>query len=169
VFISDHARNAICAQAQIPLDRTTRIYLGRDPTFTPEAEARSDAVLSRFGLARPYVLSVSHFYHYKNFVELVEGFAIARRRLPSGMRLAIAGAEHERAYAAEVRAAIARAGLASHVTLLGAVPGADLPPLYAAASAFVFPSTCESFPNILVEGMASGALTLVSNRQPMGI
>jgi glycosyltransferase involved in cell wall biosynthesis len=46
--------------------------------------------------------------------------------------------------------------------LLGQIPYDQLPPLYAAASMFLFPSTCENFPNILIEAMASGVPTLAS-------
>jgi glycosyltransferase involved in cell wall biosynthesis len=146
---------------------TDCVYLGRDAAFTPAALARAPAVLAGLGLRRPYVLSVSHFYHYKNFVELVQGFARARSRLPPEAVLAIAGGESNNDYAGRVRSAIAEAGVESSVKLLGEVPYADLPPLYAAAHLFAFPSSCENFPNILVEGLASGAPTLASRVGPM--
>lgn len=49
----------------------------------------------------------------------------------------------------------------------GEVPYADLPERYHAADAFVFASTCENFPNILVEAMASGLPIACSNRGVM--
>jgi glycosyltransferase involved in cell wall biosynthesis len=52
--------------------------------------------------------------------------------------------------------------LEGRVHLLGHVPYDKLPTLYAAASLFLFPSTCENFPNILIEAMASGVPTLAS-------
>jgi len=57
---------------------------------------------------------------------------------------------------------IRREALEERVRLLGQIPYDELPPLYAAASMFLFPSTCENFPNILVEAMASGVPTLAS-------
>jgi len=136
----------------------------------PTALDRAPATLASLGVRRPYVLAVSHFYHYKNYVELVRGFAHARPRLPKDVTLVIAGGEHEVDYAARVRHTIELEGVQDCVQLLGEVPYKDLPPLYAAASLFVFPSSCENFPNILVEGMASGAPTLASRRfQPVSV
>jgi glycosyltransferase involved in cell wall biosynthesis len=49
----------------------------------------------------------------------------------------------------------------------GSVEHADLPGCYQAADAFVFASSCENLPNILLEAMASGLPIACSNRQPM--
>ena len=167
VFISRFAEHAILPQLATSPVRSRCIYLGHDVAFSPMAAKRAGPVKQRLGLAGPYILSVSHFYHYKNFVELVRGFARAQPHLPRGVVLAIAGGEHEPEYAARVRATIREEGVESSVRLLGEVPYSDLPPLYAAASLFVFPSSCENFPNILVEGMASGVPTLASRIGPM--
>jgi glycosyltransferase involved in cell wall biosynthesis len=113
------------------------------------------------------VLSVSQFYFYKNFVELVIGFARARRAISASVELVIAGEEYDRDYAELVRRTAAREGVTDCVRLVGQVPYTDLPALYAGAELFVFPSACESFPNILIEGMASGTPTISSNRASM--
>jgi glycosyltransferase involved in cell wall biosynthesis len=162
VFISDYARKAIGAQLGPSKRRTHRIYLGRDVAFSPDAMQRAPQMLEQLGIRRPYILSVSQFYAYKNFVELVVAFSRARRFLPDDVTLCIAGAEHEQDYAAAVRRVIQHEGLQDRVRLLGQIPYDKLPPLYAAASMFVFPSTCENFPNILIEAMASGVPTLAS-------
>jgi glycosyltransferase involved in cell wall biosynthesis len=47
------------------------------------------------------------------------------------------------------------------------VPFDRLPDLYASADAFVFASSCENMPNILLEAMASGLPIASSNRGPM--
>ncbi len=167
VFISDHARRVIEPMLGVDPDRIRRVYLGRDVDFVPSAAEAARSLLRELGIGGRYLLSVSQFYAYKNFVELVIGFSRARGSLPDDMTLVIAGAEHEAEYAAAVRRTIVREGIADRVRLLGHVPYEKLPPLYAAASLFLFPSTCENFPNILVEGMASGAPTLASRLGPM--
>jgi glycosyltransferase involved in cell wall biosynthesis len=164
IFISDFQRDLILPKLAVAPGKTCRIYLGRDSAFGPAAGARADAVAAGLGIRRPYLLAVSQFYAYKNFVELVIGFARARHALPPEVQLVIAGAEHERDYAELVRRTAAREGIIDQVRLIGHVPYADLPALYAGAELFLFPSTCESFPNILIEGMASGTPTLASNR-----
>ncbi|MBS2027849.1 MAG: glycosyltransferase family 4 protein [Deltaproteobacteria bacterium] len=167
VFISDFARREISSQLRIPASKCSRAYLGRDPAFTPAAKGSAAPILEKLGVRGRYLLSVSQFYHYKNFTELVVGFARALPGLPSDVKLVIAGAEHERDYADAVRATIARERVGDRVVLAGQVPYAQLPGLYASAELFLFPSTCENFPNILVEGLASGVPTLSSGLGPM--
>ncbi|MDH5672678.1 MAG: glycosyltransferase family 4 protein [Myxococcales bacterium] len=163
VFLSDYSQRAVAPQLGVPDSRCRRIYLGRDERFAPEASAQPGPERAR----RPYLLSVSQFYHYKNFVELVEGFALAAEDLPQELSLVLAGAEHEPDYVARVRAAVARHGLGERVVFAGHVPYEELPALYAGAEVFLFPSTCENFPNILVEGLASGTPTLAAALGPM--
>lgn len=50
---------------------------------------------------------------------------------------------------------------------LGAVAYSKLPRLYHEADAFVFASSCENLPNILLEAMAAGLPIACSNRGPM--
>lgn len=50
---------------------------------------------------------------------------------------------------------------------LGPIKYADLPPLYSQADAFVYASSCENLPIILLEAMASGLPIACSNRGPM--
>lgn len=169
VFISRYAQRSILPQIGGRALDSECIYLGRDPAFRPEAasDPQAQALSDKLGLPARYLLSVSQFYFYKNFVELVDGFALALPTLPSDVSLVIAGAEHQQDYAAAVRARIARHGLGDRVRLLGAVPYEQLPMIYARAMAFLFPSTVENFPNILVEGLASGAPTFASKLGPM--
>jgi glycosyltransferase involved in cell wall biosynthesis len=167
IFISDFARDLILPHLGIDAARVRRIYMGRDLRFNQGAGAGSDSITARLGIRRHYILSVSQFYFYKNFVELVIGFARARRAISSNVELVIAGEEHDRDYADLVRRTAAREGVADCVRLVGQVPYTDLPALYAGAELFVFPSACENFPNILIEGMASGTPTISSNRASM--
>jgi len=49
----------------------------------------------------------------------------------------------------------------------GLVPYEELPERYHQADGFVFASSCENMPNILLEAMASGLPIVCSNRGPM--
>ena len=53
------------------------------------------------------------------------------------------------------------------VSYAGAVAYEDLPERYAAADIFLFASSCENLPIILLEGMRSGLPIACSNRGPM--
>jgi glycosyltransferase involved in cell wall biosynthesis len=167
VFVSEDQRRTILPWLSIPEARTSVVYTGWDRSFSPRAGLEAGPVLQRHGIQAPYLLSVSQFYRYKNLVELVQGFARALPGLPPTMSLVLVGSEPEPDYSAEVRRAIHKTGVGDRVRILGHVPDADLPPLYAAAAMFLFSSTCESFPNILLEAMGSGAPVLSSNRCSM--
>jgi glycosyltransferase involved in cell wall biosynthesis len=53
------------------------------------------------------------------------------------------------------------------VKYLGIVPHVDLPDVYAQADLFIFASSCENMPNILLEAMASGLPIASSKLGPM--
>lgn len=123
-------------------------------------------MLTKYGLNVPYILCVSALYHHKNIVALVDEFARIHRSLPQGMALVIAGDHPEPNYLREVVEAIEWGRINRRVRLLGPVPYDDLPSLYAGSSLHVFPSLCENFPNILIEGLASGAPTICARVEP---
>jgi hypothetical protein len=82
-------------------------------------------------------------------VEAARRLAAARR----DVRVTIVGAGPDEA---GLRTAIAGAGLASRVTLAGALNQDQVRALYARADAFVLPSFAEGIPVVLMEAMASG-------------
>jgi len=53
------------------------------------------------------------------------------------------------------------------VRIRGAIPHADLAQIHRQADAFVFASSCENLPNILLEAMAAGLPIACSDRRPM--
>jgi glycosyltransferase involved in cell wall biosynthesis len=165
VLLSRWSLEHVAPQLGLRDGQAACVPLGRDEAFSPSQRDRAEPLLARLGIAARYVLCVSDLYHYKNLPELVIGFA--RAGLPGEVQLVLAGAEHEPAVACAVRAAARRERIEDRVKLLGAIPYRDLPALYAAAALFAFPSSCENFPNILVEALASGAPTLSSRLGPM--
>jgi len=63
--------------------------------------------------------------------------------------------------------AIRRTGQQGRVRLLGRVGHEALPDVYRGADLFVYASSCENLPNILLEAMASGLPIACSDRGPM--
>lgn len=57
--------------------------------------------------------------------------------------------------------------LSEHVKFLGKVDFEKVHEVYKDADAFIFPSTCENMPNILVEAMSAGLPIISSNYGPM--
>jgi glycosyltransferase involved in cell wall biosynthesis len=56
---------------------------------------------------------------------------------------------------------------ASNTTYLGKIPFEEIDKAYAKADAFIFASSCENMPNILVEAMSAGLPIFCSNMGPM--
>jgi glycosyltransferase involved in cell wall biosynthesis len=114
----------------------------------PEAEVRRTLDAGD----RPLVFSASAMRPHKNLSRLVEAVAlIAPERRPL---LVLAG--YPTPYEQELRRQIAALALTNDVRLLGWVDGAILEGLYAASSAFVFPSLYEGFGLPVLEAMARG-------------
>lgn len=119
----------------------------------PDAVERRRGWRSRFGR---YVLAVGGIEPRKGTLDLVEAFALARRRLPDAS-LVMAGGEtvfDYRGYRAAVEARAAELGV--HPVILGPVDHDALPSLVAAAGAFALPSTKEGFGLAAMEALAAG-------------
>jgi glycosyltransferase involved in cell wall biosynthesis len=104
----------------------------------------------------PYILSVSSIYRHKNFVKLIEAYALLARGRRDVPDLVIVGDVQDPEYLCKMEAARAATGsLAGNIHILGEVPYADVRAWYAGAELFVFPSYLETFGHPLLEAMAS--------------
>jgi glycosyltransferase involved in cell wall biosynthesis len=163
IAVSEATRAELLERYWLPPEQVVVVPEAADPRFaaaTPDEAAR---VRDRHGLAGPYVLFVGLLEPKKNLPVLLEAVAALRRGGHWGATsLAIAGAAGWGDLALEAR--VARLGLDRVVRLLGAVPDADLPGLYAGAEAFAFPSLWEGFGLPVLEAMAAGAPVVASRR-----
>lgn len=107
---------------------------------------------------RPVVLTVGAVQKRKNTARLVQAFAA----LPEPWELWVVGSL---GYGAEEIQQMAERH--ARVKLLGYVPDADLPKLYAEASVFAFPSLDEGFGIPVLEAMAYGLPVLTANRSAL--
>ncbi|MEK6621629.1 MAG: glycosyltransferase family 1 protein [Planctomycetota bacterium] len=120
----------------------------------------------KYDLGR-FILFVSNIQRYKNFLELIQAFALLKGKIDDRIRLVFAGRCFDAAYYRELNAFITAQKLEDRIVFLGEVPYGHLPYLYASCVLFVNPSTCESFGMAMVEAMSCGAPILASNREPM--
>lgn len=172
--VSDHARDSILEHFRLRPDRIRVIGEAADPVFRPLSDPRDPAdLLPACGLPRgaSYLLYVGGLSPHKNLRALIEAY----RRLAAGaafpgLRLLLVGdyvgdvfhSEYE-----ELRALVARQGLADRVIFTGFVPDDALVDLYNRAELVILPSLEEGFGLPAIEAAACGRPVVVSDTGPM--
>lgn len=144
----------------VPPAAITVTPLAADPQFVPQPAAVVAALRERWRLPDRYLLYLGSNKPHKNLPRLIRAFAAAALQSPE-TGLVVAGAWDPRN--PEARQLVRDLGLEDAVRFLPNVPNADLPALYAGATAFVFPSLYEGFGLPVLEAMACGAPVACSN------
>lgn len=157
VFVSRDSARWMGDALGVDPERRAVIHHGIDP-------APFQGTVAAPPLARPYLLSVSSIYRYKNFVTLIRAWDLVARARPGTPDLAIVGDDQDPPYSAAMRRARAACGpRAERVHLVGAVPYREIPKWYGGARAFVFPSRLETFGHPLLEALAAGIPVVASD------
>jgi glycosyltransferase involved in cell wall biosynthesis len=164
IAISEASARDVREQLRVDPARIDVIPLGYGApprtAATPEPELRS-----RLGLGTgPIILNVGMKKVHKNQRRLVRALPRIRESVPEA-QLVLAGASTP--YEDQLRAEAHALGLDGGVATPGYVDDADLEGLYAAASAFVFPSLNEGFGLPVLEAMARDVPVVTSNRSSL--
>lgn len=156
IAISRNTGRDICRYFEVPRDRVRVIYNGLDhERFAPKPEA--------IPANPPFFLYVSRLEHPgKNHVRLIQAFNQFKETTSSRWQLVLAGKDWSGA--AAIHDAIQKSPFVKDIRCLGFVSDAELPTLYQAAGAFVYPSLYEGFGMPPVEAMACGLPVLCSDR-----
>lgn len=165
VFLNQAAQRTVEARTGPLPGRTVVIPHGVGDVFrrTPRRDRKTEI----FSVDRPLrLLYVSIVNRYKHQWAVVEAAAMLRARgVP--VHLDLVGPATPDSLA-RLQSTMMRVDPGKHfVTYRGPVDHQDLPATYHKADAFVFASTCENMPNILIEAMASGLPIACSDRGPM--
>ena len=145
--------------------RVTLIPHGVDERFA--GSPREQRPISQYSADRPFrILYVSIIDVYKHQGQSAEAVAKLRQ---SGLPvvLDLVGSAYPPALA-RLKKTLDRVDPAGKfVRYAGAVPNGELHARYAEAEVYLFASSCENLPNILLEAMAAGLPIASSNREPM--
>lgn len=161
ITVSECSRHDLIRHLGLAAERVYVIGEGVTPRFKPTADrAERQAVVARYGITQPYLLYVGGINARKNIARLCEAFMRVRECHPEVM-LVIAGKRQW--HTSEIDAAVRRLKLTEHVCFTSYIDEADLPALYSAAEAFVFPSLYEGFGLPPLEAMACGTPVVTSN------
>ena len=157
IAVSEHVASEIRATLGLPASRVVAIPSGLSiPAGAPPPESIR-AARERFGLRRPYLLTVGTLEPRKNIPFLVEAF---ERLAGFDGDLVLAGRLGWKVEAILER--LQRSPRADRIRHLDRVDDDLLPGLYAGAELFVFPSLYEGFGFTPLEAMACGAPVISS-------
>jgi glycosyltransferase involved in cell wall biosynthesis len=127
-----------------------------------EAGAPMTAILNKYGLEKPFILYVGRLEKKKNTPFLIEAFSIMRENNPSLQEKLVLIGNASYGYD-EVKYVIEEFDLNKEVIMPGWVEEADLPLIFNAATAFVFPTKYEGFGIPVLQALACGLPTAVSD------
>jgi glycosyltransferase involved in cell wall biosynthesis len=159
---SEHARQEIMADFDVPAERIRAVMLGFDPRMIePRDPATGTAVRARYGLPEQYLLYVGTIQPRKNIATLIEAFNLLKKERGVPNRLVIVGRKgwlYDQLFAR-----ISELGLAKEIVFTGFVPDEDLPFIYDGARVFAYLSLFEGFGLPPLEAMACGVPVVTSN------
>ncbi len=164
IFLTEYARNTVLTAINRPKLNSVIIPHGVDDRF--RAAPRTQAAPHAFSDSHPFrLLYVSTVAPYKHQAKVIEAVELLRNQgLP--ITIALVGAmDPPQPNLMEALHRIAQSG--GWAEWQGHIPFESLPRVYYEADAFVFASSCENLPNILLEAMASGLPIASSDRGPM--
>ncbi len=165
IFLNDYARTRVMA-ALGPLACTSRVIPhGVAPRF--RRRPRPPRAPDVYSQAHPFRwLYVSTVDSYKHQPEVVRALAVLRNAgLP--VALDLVGAAYRPALR-RLRSVLKQIdGSGSWVTYHGPVPHLELDEWYRRSDGFIFASTCENMPKVLLEAMAAGLPVACSRAAPL--
>lgn len=122
----------------------------------------SDAVLEKYGLKKPFFLYVGRLEKKKNTPSLIEALSIFKENYPEAKEKLVLIGNASFGYD-EVKYVIEEFNLDNEVVMPGWVDEADLPYIFSAASAFIFPTRYEGFGIPVLQAMACGVPAAISD------
>jgi alpha-1,3-rhamnosyl/mannosyltransferase len=138
--------------------RSVVIYHGIDPAFQPQSPEAIAEIRQTYHLPEKFLLYLGSDRPHKNLTTLLHALALLDPM--ASIPLVIAGVDSE---SSPLRKAAEQLGLDdARVQWIGEVPDQDLPALYSAAHAFLFPSLVEGFGFPVLEAMACGTPVICS-------
>jgi glycosyltransferase involved in cell wall biosynthesis len=164
IFLSEYARNRVSKIVGIRRSKTAIIPHGIGAAFTTAGIHNGRGKSFSDGICK--FLYVSRVDVYKNQLSVMRAVA-ALRKEGYDVHLSILGPSSpgSRQPFEALRFALDPGEL--FISYLGEIPHESLPKYLANADVFVFASSCENFPNILVEAMAARMPIACSNCEPM--
>jgi glycosyltransferase involved in cell wall biosynthesis len=159
IAVSENTRQDALRILRLEPDAVRVIYPGVAQPFFEANPESSTSVRLKYGLNRPYALSVGTVEPRKNLDRLLDAWQSLAASLREEFDLVIAGPEGWQSAGTLARLRSPAPG----VRYLAYVPEPDLPGLTAGATVFVYPSLYEGFGFPVAQAMAAGVPVITSN------
>ncbi len=162
--VSEYSRRDLLDIYKLPTEKVVVTYNGIESHFRPQEASSNEAeeIRGRFGISRDFLLAVGSLQPRKNLVRLIRAYAKLRsERADFTPQLVIVGRKLWLTH--EIFDEVKRQRWADDLILTGYVADEDLPALYRAARAFVYPSLFEGFGLPPLEAMACGTPVVTSD------
>ena len=164
ITVSQQSKKEIMDVYKTAADKISVIYNGYNDSLYRKINDRVaiDKVLEKYGLGSDFILYVGRLEKKKNIAAMIEAFALLReKRLDIKTKLVLVGAAGF-GYD-QIKYTVEEYNLNAEVVALGWVEEVDMPYLYNGAKAFIFPSRHEGFGIPIIQAMACGVPSAVSD------
>jgi glycosyltransferase involved in cell wall biosynthesis len=166
IAISESTRRDILRYLSVDESKVVVIYPGVSSSFHPGDSAGSEQTRRKYAGGAKYILHVGTLEPRKNLGFLIDVYDLLRKRESfRNLHLVLAGGKgwgYENLFRK-----VAELGIEDKVHFAGYVGSDELPRLYRAAEALVFPSLYEGFGLPVLEAMASGLPVVVSSNSSL--
>lgn len=166
IAVSENTKKEIAEHYKIPAEKIEVITPAVNHSeFYPRQKTEIEQVKKRFGINKPYILSVATQEPRKNLIGVLAAYEQLPEALKQKFALVLVGGKGW--LDAELQAKYNAISKDHEVIRTGYVDDADLPPLYSGASLFVYPSFYEGFGIPALEAMACGVPVITSNNSSL--
>jgi len=163
-----YASNLLGNALKIPISKRKVVPHGTDHQLWNKLEDR-DIILKGYNIESfRYFLFISNFYPYKNPDILIKAYALWHKKNPKNLsKLVIVGEAPKiyKRFKEQLFDLVNDLKLNGLVVFTGYVPRSHLPVLYHNSSAFILPTTLETFGQPFIEAMSSGAPVICADTE----
>jgi len=165
--VSQFVNDQLVEEFDLPKDKVVTTYNAIDDKFKKITNPRVLKRVEKYGLSKPYILSVGQWRSHKNLPALIEAFAliVKQQAWKDKIELVFVGREDQKY--PDLKNKINELKLNKYVKFTGFVSDEDLPIIYNGATVFAFPSFSEGFGLPGLEAQACGIPLVSSNRTCM--
>jgi len=161
VTTSFSTKNDIVNLYGISPDKIRVVYLGVNRTlFNSSCTSHNEISIKKYGLPEKFILTVATSVRRKNIPLLISAYDSMSGKGKIEKLVIVAGSHNVKS---EIDEIVRERNIQNKVLCLSEVPTEDLADFYRMATLFIFPSLYEGFGLPVIEAMACGCPTILSN------